>query len=171
MSLPNINPFSFQTEAEVWGWGRWNQGGTIAIQDKNINVRIELSAALFDLVAILILAAQRAGKDASLIHASFLTVEELRGEITQHAGGTMSIPLADPEHVIKAIYRLRKRIRKALFPKEAAERYDKQLVQKTNLGYRLSTAPEKLHLWFLDGQRLEPYGPGEPDDPARASSP
>ncbi len=110
-------------------------------------------------MAILILAAQRMGGGPSWVPAGFLTVEELRTEITRQAGGTMRLPLTDPEHVIKAVYRLRKRIGNAPFPKEGREPYAKRLLEKTNLGYRLSTAPENLHLVILGGQELKPGGP------------
>jgi hypothetical protein len=108
-----------------------------------------LSAALFDLLAILILAAKRPEDIATGAPVGFLSVKELRREITRHAGGTMSLPLADPEHVIKTVYRLRKQIGMALFPKEGAEQFAKKLIEKTNLGYRIGTAPENAHLKIL----------------------
>ena len=139
-------PFPFQTQCCLWAVGRWGQGGTLVIEDAERHAAVVLSPALFDLMAILIRAAQRVSGAGSWVPAGFLTVEELRREITRQAGGTMSLPLADPEHVIKAICRIRKKIGTALFPKGGGDRYAKQLLEKTNLGYRLSTAPENLTL-------------------------
>jgi len=159
MSQIAKTPFPFQTESCLWAVGRWGEGGTVVIQEGELQAKVVLSAALFDLMAILIVAAQRARDGPSWVPAGFLTVDELREEITRRAGGTMSLPLADPEHVIKAIYRLRKRIGKALLPKEEGKRYAKLLLEKTNLGYRLSTALDNLHLVILGGQELEGGSP------------
>ncbi len=156
MSEPTLNPYPFQTQSRLWAVGHRAGEGTVIIQDGGRQVKVRLSPLLFDVMAILILAAQRTPGSEAWVPAGFLTVEELRREITHQAGGTMDLPLADPEHVIKAIYRLRKQIGKALFPKEGGEEYAKQLLEKTNLGYRLSTAPENLHLVILGEQGLEP---------------
>ncbi len=164
MSQMRKTPFEFQTKSRLWAVGRWGDGGTVLIQEGELQAKVVLSAALFDLMAILILAAQRMGGGPSWVPAGFLTVEELRTEITRQAGGTMRLPLTDPEHVIKAVYRLRKRIGNAPFPKEGREPYAKRLLEKTNLGYRLSTAPENLHLVILGGQELKTGGPAGLDD-------
>ena len=154
MSKMRKTPYEFQTKSHLWAVGRWGGGGTVLIREGELKAKVVLSARLFDLMAILILAAQRTGGGPSWVPAGFLTVEELRAEITRQDGGTMSLPLVDSEHVTKAVHRFRQRIGKARFPKEGGVPYAKRLLEKTNLGYRLSTAPENLHLVILGGQEL-----------------
>jgi len=137
------------SQARLWACGRWGQGGTLIIHDGELQATIELSAALFDLLAILIRAAKKADPVAPWAPVGFLSAEELRRELTKLAGGSMSLPLADQENVVKAIYRVRKQIGEVLFPKGDSDDYAKRLLEKTNLGYRLSTDPGNLHLVFL----------------------
>jgi hypothetical protein len=149
MSEPNADPFEYQTQARLWAYGRWGQGGTVVLQVGDLQVNIELSAALFDVLAILICAAKKAEAETRWAPVGFLSTEELRRELTKLAGGTMILPLADSNNVVKAIYRVRKLIGEALFPKGEGDHYAKRLLEKTNLGYRLSTDPTNLHLLIL----------------------
>jgi hypothetical protein len=61
----------------------------------------------------------------------------------------MRLPLVDPENVVKTIHRIRQRLAATLFPKGDGAHYVKRLLETTNLGYRLSTNPENLHLVIL----------------------
>jgi hypothetical protein len=156
MSKPNANPFEYLTQARIWAYGRWGQDGTVVLQDGDLQATIELSPALFDILAVLIRAARKADPEADWDPVGFVSAEELRRALTKLAGGTMRLPLADRENIVKAIHRVRKRIREVLFPKGGGDDYAMQLLEKTNLGYRLSTNPRNLHLVILG----EP-GPGD----------
>jgi hypothetical protein len=149
MSAPSLNPFAYQTEARLWACGRWGQGGTVVLEDGDLQASIELSAAPFDVVALLIRAAKKAEPEGDWAPVGFLSAEELRRALTKLGGGTMRLPLADPENVVKTIHRIRQRLAASLFPKGDGADYARRLLETTNLGYRLSTNPGNLHLVIL----------------------
>jgi hypothetical protein len=52
MSKMTQTPFPFQTQACLWAIGRWGEGGTLIIEDTELQAKVVLSPALFDLMAI-----------------------------------------------------------------------------------------------------------------------
>ncbi|HEV3121101.1 MAG TPA: hypothetical protein VGY53_04330 [Isosphaeraceae bacterium] len=150
MPNPDLQLFKYQTEAKLWACGRRGEGGTVIIQDGKLSAEIELAPTSFDLLILLIEAAQRVRKeDEEWAPTGFLSAKELQREMTKQAGGTMNKRRADPEHVTKAIHRLRKGIGVGLFARRGWRSYAMRLLEKTRLGYRISTEPSNLHLVFL----------------------
>jgi hypothetical protein len=150
MPKPDSQPFKYQTEAKLWACGRRGEGGTVIIQEGKLSAEIELAPSSFDLLIMLIEAAQRKRKvDEPWAPIGFLSGKELQREMTRQAGGKTNLQVADPEHVTKAIHRLRKGIGEGLFARGGWRSYAMRLLEKTRLGYRLSTEPSNLHLVFL----------------------
>jgi len=156
MSKPSSNPFGYLTRARLWACGRPGEGGSVVIQDGALYAKIALPAASFDVLIIFIQAAKRAKASEPWVPVEFLSVKELRRELTKQAGGSMRLQRVGPDYVIRAIHRLRKAIGEALFPKGGGGSYIMQLLEKTNLGYRLSTDASNLHLGILGEQEPGP---------------
>jgi hypothetical protein len=160
MSESNPDPFPFRCQARIWAVGRWGQGGTVLLRDGALNGQINLPPGEFDLLAVLLLAAQRALPGAAWAPTGCLTTEELCRELTRRAKGTPNLLLADPEGVVKTVYRVRKRIVQALFPQGKGAEYSKQLLETIHLGYRIGVPADHINLVML-GQS-DAWPPVEP---------
>ncbi len=144
----------YLTETRLRLCGGWGRRGLAIIQDGDQEVQFEVPPALFDLLAILILAAHEPiPATASWIPPGFITPEELVRQLTRRGGGNPRDPWYDGEHIKRAIYRLRQSLAKALFPQRDGTAWSHRFVEHASLGYRLSTPTSNLQLAILDTQR------------------
>jgi hypothetical protein len=154
---PNLLDLPFRSTAQLWLTGRWGEGGIARVRDKGRQVSLALPPALFNLLAILAGEAQRPPGDRAW-RAGFLSVRELGRELTRRTQGKDNLLLPGREHTIRYVYRARMLLSKAMSQLEQgphAEEIDflawaKDLLEyRPFFGYRLSTAPEQLHLFIL----------------------
>jgi hypothetical protein len=151
----------FLTATQLRLCGGWGERGLALLQDENRSVQLEVSPGLFDLLAILILAAHSpVPPEASWVPRGFITPEKLGRELTRRGGGNPRDPWYDGEHVKRSIFRLRRTLARALFSDGDGAAWSHRFVEYASLGYRLSTAPDNLHLAILDGGCA-----GEPMEP------
>ena len=105
--VPPPNPVPFLTRAQLWLCGRWGEKALAILHDGKHHARVELPPALFDLLAILILAATKpTSPGESWVPSGFVTPEELCRELTNRWGGDPHQPLYTKKYVNRMIYRL-----------------------------------------------------------------
>ncbi len=141
----------YLTETQLRLCGGWGRRGLAILQDGDQEVQFEVPPALFDLLAILILAAHEPiPATASWIPPGFITPEDLVRQLTHRGGGNPRDPWYDGEHIKRAIYRLRQLLAKAFFPQRDGAAWSHRFVEHASLGYRLSTVTSNLELAILD---------------------
>jgi len=142
--------FPFRSQAQIWAFGRFGQGGWITISNANSRTRVQLPPALFDVLAILMRAAKQVSSSEDWVPSGFLSAANLCRELKLHSRDTPNPLLPDLEHVTKYIYRLRKVFAKAMNPRVSAKNWARSMLEWVPfLGYRLSTPPQNLHLAIL----------------------
>jgi hypothetical protein len=152
-SEPPPNAAPYLTQAQFWLCGRWGQHGVAILSEGKHQATVRLSPALFDLLAVLVLAAIRpVPPDKSWVPSGFITTEELCRELTRRGGGNPDRPWYTKKYVNRMVYRLRKLLATALFQsgcqgREWADRF----LESGPLGYRLSSPAANLQLAILDG--------------------
>src|SRR5690349_18380642 len=116
--IPQPDPVPFLTETQLWLCGRWGEKGYAVISEGKHHAKVVLPPALFDLLAILILAATKPiPPESSWVPSGFITAEELSRELARRGGDDLQQPWFTTKYVTRAIYRLRELLAAVLFPK------------------------------------------------------
>jgi hypothetical protein len=147
------NPAPFLTDSQLWLCGRSGEKGVAILQDGNRHARVKLPPTLFDLLMILVVAATKpASSGQSWVPSGFVTTDELCRELSRQWGGASHQPVYTKKYVNRTIFRLRRALAAALFPKgKAGREWVNRFLENGTLGYRLSSPPANLRLAVLDG--------------------
>jgi hypothetical protein len=152
ISCPSILPF--QADAHLWLCGRWGEGGQAVLREGEHSASFRVAATLFDLLAILTLAARARPAAEEWAATGFLSIHEINRELTRRSGGDPAHPWYDSKGVIRAVYRLRGLVGQAWSPghRTAGNTWARKFVENHPLlGYRLSAPADHLQLVILPG--------------------
>lgn len=151
--------YKLDPEFEFWISGRWAHGGLAEIYHDGYSAGgIKLPRVRWGVFAAL---AQQAIRAASPVRA-FMTASEILSVLRRHK----VLQTRDPERVVRLIHELRNGLNKSRAGKfqtawDGEQRnWGKRVIEKNQLGYRLSLPPDRIHLDFLGPDPSEPPEPG-----------
>jgi hypothetical protein len=135
--------FPFRRNVKIWMSGMFTGGGIAVIREGRREVKVNLPAVEFAVLAILIMAARRALSRKPFSAAGFISAGHLGRELERWSTKGYG------EYVARHVHTLRTLIITAWShhaSSVAAKQFAHQLIE-TNLGaYRLSTRPKQLHM-------------------------
>jgi hypothetical protein len=151
--MPGRCPFPYRCpRAKLWAVGRRAEGGVAALHDEGHVVDdLELAPLLFDLLGVLIEAAQAADAPSGWGPTGFVAIDELCRRLSRLWGATEDEPpWIDADRLYKAVSRLRRVLADGLFGPGAGREWSFRLLEQGPLGYRISAPAEGLALCWLD---------------------
>ena len=140
---PNLYPFQ-RPKAEFWLSGSFDERGRAELREADWSLQLEFTAAEFAVLAALILAAHDDAQEEGWGPKGFLKANELQHRIARQAPGVTEL-----DQLPKYIWRIRQKLRAGITrvaPVSVNPHQWSMAFLETDIGYRISVPPGRLHL-------------------------